>query len=443
MIVGPRVMTSRLPAAIAVIIACACSRVGFEPSWADLPGDGSRQCASNQECPDGFYCTGEGQCRALPEGDVRVWDTRKRFIKTFYTLQESAWDDRPASYGGSSAAPWVPVTSEGDYVGGGDVIVENGRLLLFFSSHGGAHCYSWIGSRGSDGRPGFASAFYVTSTNWDWQNNWLSLRILRNTPEEVLVEFRADWHLSYPERLPVTTLYRVRAGVSWLEVVPIERADRIAVISAPNRFAVAPPNSGSGTDFVVDPPTLSEGQNIDYPVPETHNQIVLQEIFWTFDDYSMNVLTCPDSTACGPTINANYEPGSPRLETIGASFAGNPVFFGFLGQRYTFVHEKGLLGGDSRGFLNIPIAANGTYRSVFAPGHAAYDAHFIPGRWRMTGRVSGEYFSRDVYDGDFVFVSPIDGVLEALIIYLYDRTQETPAGVSTPMDIYQETSGRF
>ena len=47
----------------------------------------------------------------------------------------------------------------------------------------------------------------------------------------------------------------------------------------------------------------------------------------------------------------------------------------------------------------------------------------------------------DTAEADFTFTSPVSGKLEYLVMYLYDRTEETPKDISTPMDVYRETIG--
>jgi predicted amidohydrolase len=86
-----------------------------------------------------------------------------------------------------------------------------------------------------------------------------------------------------------------------------------------------------------------------------------------------------------------------------------------------------------------------------------------PGKWRMTVRIAekkydqgfkydgktkfpAKHFSRDVIiskkstkGGKLTFRSPIDGWLDYSIIYMYDRTKETPKDILTPMDQYRWT----
>jgi hypothetical protein len=65
------------------------------------------------------------------------------------------------------------------------------------------------------------------------------------------------------------------------------------------------------------------------------------------------------------------------------------------------------------------------------------------GLWRMTARMGkGTYFSQQMEASEgsaLTFTCPVSGKLEYLILYLYDRTEETPPEVGTPMDIHRET----
>ena len=81
-----------------------------------------------------------------------------------------------------------------------------------------------------------------------------------------------------------------------------------------------------------------------------------------------------------------------------------------------------------------PVEAGEEYTCTWRPPYA--------GKWRMTARMgTGKYYSQQVVmdEGDeFVFTCPVAGKLEYIILYLYDRTGETPPEVGTPMDIYRE-----
>jgi len=106
-----------------------------------------------------------------------------------------------------------------------------------------------------------------------------------------------------------------------------------------------------------------------------------------------------------------------------------------------------------------PIAAGGTYTTKFkAP---------FPGKWRLIGFVvedknykprprvtsskipdsfktpiNGKYHYSTVEikktGENFTFKSPVAGVIDYLLIYLNDRTENTPKGVFTPMGVYRQ-----
>jgi len=38
----------------------------------------------------------------------------------------------------------------------------------------------------------------------------------------------------------------------------------------------------------------------------------------------------------------------------------------------------------------------------------------------------------------FTFRSPVKGTLDYLLVYLWDRTEQTPKSLWTPMDVYRE-----
>ena len=64
-----------------------------------------------------------------------------------------------------------------------------------------------------------------------------------------------------------------------------------------------------------------------------------------------------------------------------------------------------------------------------------------------SARADDKYFTNTIVvkqgaENRFTFTSPVEGELEYVIMYLYDRTDETPKGLHTPMDIYREAIGQ-
>ena len=330
----------------------------------------------------------------------------------FHSFQDSAWPDRD---------DWVQVphgTTDYEFVG--DVIIENGNFWLFLHSNPYDCPFMYPNIEGG---PGFVSEIYTISQGWHKINHVpVYTKILRNTPDELIVEHAGKKTIDTPDTDAVIVTYRIKKGGGWIEVNPVKNCYKQFHHSSAKRFAFGPSNSGIGNDFVVNTHAIPFGEDNLYPLPSDNNNFILQEIDWSFSDNAMYMITYPDPIAAEPTINArNQGGGDTRIQAIEAFFGGNKVILGVVNQRNVVHHEE----------VNQHITAGSTYTSSFTPP--------IPGRWRMSGRVDGEYYTSDVYDGTFTFTSPVSGTLEVLLMYLYDRTSETPADVNTPMGIYRET----
>jgi len=375
-----------------------------------------------------------------PGKETKIWDAMKKYDYKFYAFEEAAWPDR---------AKWKQVPyGTLDYKFIGDAIIENGNFWLFLkaSPYDSPFLYANI-----DGRPGFCSELYTRSERWAYNHRPVYVKILENTPNEVILEYSGDW----PERIrpEVIVRYRVRRDTGWIEVTPIKNAYQQSHHSAPNRFAVAPSNAEDGNDLVVDPYKVPRGKYVEYPLPPTNNRFMLQQVFWSFRDNCMWMLTYPDPKTASPVIWADNHQEIPRLETINALFGGKKVILGVINRRDVFHHED----------VGKPITAGGKYTSQWKPPY--------PGVWRMTGRVTdgkSDYYPDSgtpnksdpstVYSArvddkhytntivvkqgaqnPFSFASPVAGRLEYVIMYLYDRTGQTPKDLATPMDIYRET----
>jgi len=271
------------------------------------------------------------------------------------------------------------------------------------------------------------------------------VRILKNTPEEVIVE-----HHSPPSRrykVEIVTTYRVLKDKPWVEVRPVRKAHMLG-IHGKVRIGLAVVEGGN--DYVVD----SLRDPADAYVPPKGKMIIC---FFESGRYPfMWVLTFPsfkrantyfncDSGPKGDTMWWGGTPGYPRHSPgcITATYArfGNqtePVVVGALAFWHNWHREE----------INKPIKKGEVYASKWKPPY--------PGHWRMTVRIAekkydqgfnydgktkfpAEYFTEDVYDGKFTFKSPKDGWLDYVIMYMYDRTKQTPDDVFTPMDQYRWT----
>ncbi len=357
-------------------------------------------------------------------GDAKIWDTMKNYTDRLYTFQ--AWPDR---------ADWIQVPyGNTDYQFVGDPVIENGNFWLFLQSIIAESPFLYANI---EGRPGTVGELYGTQFP-GWRRNSISVstEIITNTAEEVTVKYTSQHYKpEYPGYNTVT--YRIKKNSGWIEVKPIgDPLYSKYIHSAPNRFAAAPSNDGTGNDFIVDPHKdwvdLPPQRITHYP-PNTNNDFMLYQMFQGTDDYSMDMVTYLNPTASSPRINSITNETTPRLSTIGAYMNedNRAIYLGVINHKNVFRHED--VGGWSytnpAGGLNVNVGD--TYTTSFIPP--------IPGRWRISGRVGGKYYTSDVYDGDFTFTSPVSGKLEVVVMYLYDRTAATPAEVNTPMDIYRET----
>ena len=223
--------------------------------------------------------------------DVKIWDVMHKYDYKFYSFQDSAWPDR---------ADWVQVphgTTNYEFVG--DIIIENGNFWLFLHSnpYDCPFLYPNI-----EGRPGFVSEIYTSSEGWIYNHVPVYTKILRNTPDEVMVEYAGKKKIEDPDTEVVIITYRVKKGGGWIEVNPVKNAYSQSHHSSPNRFAVAPSNIDTGNDFVFDPYEMAPGEYPDIPLPDDSNKMIIQEIYWGFYDYSIYTVTYPNPIAQKPGI---------------------------------------------------------------------------------------------------------------------------------------------
>jgi hypothetical protein len=392
-----------------------------------------------------------------PDKKAKIWDAMKKYDYKFYAFDKAAWPDR-AEW---KQVPWGTL----DYKFVGDAIIENGNFWLFLKSspYDSPFLYANI-----DGKPaGNLSELYTRSKDWIYNHMPVNLKVLKNTPDEVIVEYEGNLGRydspKYQHKRGKTLIvkYRVLRNRCWIEVKPMGGAGRCRPYqqshhTCPDRFAVAPSNRAGGNDYVVDCLKVPYGKYAEYPLPAENNRLLL--VLSTFSrEHHMHMLTWPDPQTAGPTIGGNGKRQKlPRIQTINALFGGEkgekPVIVGVINRRHVFHHED----------IGRPITAGGKHVSSWKPPYA--------GVWRMTGRVTdgkSKYYpdSGTPHESDpsvlrgarvdykhytntivvkqgaqnpFTFTSPVEGTLEYVIMYLYDRTDETPPDLSTPMDVYRE-----
>jgi hypothetical protein len=114
-------------------------------------------------------------------GEAKIWDAMKKYDYKFYAFEKAAWPDR---------AQWQQVPhGDLDYEFVGDAIIENGNFWLFLKSspYDSPFLYANI-----EGRPGSVSELYTRSRRWIYNHMPVNIKVLKNTPDEVIVEYEGN-----------------------------------------------------------------------------------------------------------------------------------------------------------------------------------------------------------------------------------------------------------
>jgi hypothetical protein len=228
-----------------------------------------------------------------------------------------------------------------------------------------------------------------------------------------------------------------------------------------SRFVLAPEAAEDGRDFVDD----SLRRPGDYLCRVPNRAKMLLDLI--MDDDTIWVLTCekvPEATELnwpGTRFYAENAPGGwhagwsrigegdcDRVWTAPfALFAGKPVYIGVLRIGYWHYQQVGqdVAKGQSV-TLNWRIVYTREIRtSPFRPGGPWRSMY--PGKWRLVACIDGRYHTVTIMvtaaqtaSTSLTFDSPATGNLEYVLFYLYDRTEETPENIWTPVDIYRQVA---
>ncbi|MFH1007945.1 MAG: hypothetical protein V1800_10665 [Candidatus Latescibacterota bacterium] len=358
-----------------------------------------------------------------------IWDTHRTY--THFFLNFEALADREL---------WTQVPyGMTDYVFAGDAVIENEYMWLFLHSgqQSGPILYAKI-----DGQPSVHNALYKIfySGGPHYGRAPRENVILVNQPGEVIVKNTASVGSSYP----VITTYRLQKEQHALEVEPIQVHDmgyhgeaRVLLV----------PDYKDGNDWVAD---SAYGDWASYPVsPEGSGMVIdLQmlngQFMWTMA-YASWEKTKPFFDF---VTEGRLDQWPPWKEGPLQRYFENRVFSALYG---SFNEEKIVVGViNSPGswhpeIVGTPLADGLVAGRPVSAGETVVTQWTVPyaGQWRMTARMEGgNYYSQQVAASvgqALSFICPVAGNLEYLILYLYDRTAQTPARVGTPMDIYRDT----
>jgi hypothetical protein len=364
--------------------------------------------------------------------EVKIWNTGLNSTSTCNVkLNSSACNVSPWS----NRASWVQITSTGIYTGG-DVVVENGKIAVFFhSSDISPRLYGIYNNDITD----FGAEMYgeMSKTNvFDSTREWNKAG---RTPNIVIIENTANKVILTVDKgnTPGDNIikYIFTSDSNYVEIGPAnDYLYRMGIHFTAGQFGVIPRKTVSpvSADFVMDKAYYPDGTHYvsdfvsDFGV---YQNMMIQEVANFLPGRQQYILIYKDPASSRPlfyTDAVQTQFHSMRVETKNDRLS-DAVFFGVESEPNTIYHQNG---------ISVPLTANVPY--TFNP--APYP--IVKGLWRISGRVNGVYYTNNVTDVDNIqFVSPVSGTLQALELYLYDKTAETPMSVTTPMDVYREADG--
>lgn len=355
--------------------------------------------AMAQEGPSGS----NSQKQAIARG-VTVWDTGSSSGeggREFAVLKEKSRWAR------------VPPGATEDYRFNGDCVVENEHLWLYLPAGESSSAFLWGKTPGGAPR---GIALHEYDQQAQRSSGPKSIRIVSSANHEATVEYGA----TAPRGRTVRVEYRVAGGKHWIEAKPAENAGGLG-IGIKSQLVIVPGEFGE--DYICD----SLKQKAGSKVPLPHGNLV---IALNCDGNFMSALAYPSVEQAGDVLIGSDHAVSnhgqavvPSITAVNARFRGKSIFVGLLPHPGNWYYER----------INKIYSSSGQYISDWKPSY--------PGTWRLAGRVRGRYRVNDASGSHFIFACSWSGTFEHLFMYLYARSEDTPADIVTPMDVYRETVG--
>ncbi|MBC8870392.1 MAG: hypothetical protein H8E44_13295 [Planctomycetes bacterium] len=348
--------------------------------------------------------TGDSDTRQTVNARVVFWDTGRPYKQG--AAPSAAIEDK-------SRWTRVPIGTNEDYRFNGDCVVENEYVWLYLPAYENSPAVLWGKSSTADAR---RLTLYTYDAQGQRRNGPKGIKVLRNVGHEAVVEYGTGTQRDATHKVA----YRVVAGMHWIEAKPIENAGGLG-IDVKSQLVVVP--SEFGEDFICD--SLKQKSGAKVSIPRDNLVIGLD-----CDGNSVSVITYPSVDQAGDiligsdkAVSNHGHPVFPSISAVNANFKGQSIFVGLLDDRDNWHFER----------IRRIYSSSGQYISDWKPPYQ--------GRWRLTGRVRGRHRINDVTGDHFAFACSWSGTFEYLFMYLYARTEDTPADIVTPMDIYRETLG--
>ena len=348
-------------------------------------------------------------------GDVIIWDTNWK----------SPWY-RPIRHVMQRKALWtqVPYGTTTEYKFAEDAMLENRYFYLYlFKSK--RDCVDLV-AKLDDGTTCRNEIYkvYDTGEKRIFGKGTIFAKILENTPNKIEVQ-----HVGVGD---VTTNYVIYANKPWLEIKAVKNVNQQGMHGETRICAFIKKN---GDEFIIDSKRNVALKN--YRAPEGSIGIINFRRINAGKYNFMWFLTFPPGAEKNrltylKVTRDNFfgEDVSPDRPSVTAQFAylGKKVVIGVLGYKNCWMRED----------VGKPIRAGETYQTKFSPPY--------PGKWRLIGRVNDTYYPSDVNvtkadvlnKKRFTFTSKVDGKLDYLLMYLFDRNKDTPENIYTPLDVYRQ-----
>lgn len=366
---------------------------------------------------------------AQDEGpSVCIWDTGKAYTKK-----------RPLAQALDDKEDWTLVPyGTTDYTPRGDLMLESDDFYVFLFTNKGDSIS--LVAKYQTGGWNDNEIYKVHDTGLrNFGHGTMAVKILKNSPEEVMVEHAGEGK-RHGTPQPIVTTYRILAGKPWLEVKPVERVNQQGMHGKSRVCAFV---KREGEDFILDAKRETYRGDAGYAAPKgTIGIINFSRVHRSGHDF-MWFMTFPPGaekhklTYLGVHIDRFWEDATADSPSVGAQYA-------YLGEGGVFIAVLNDKDNWKREDIWRVIEDGETYTSEFKAPYA--------GKWKMVARLENQYIHSlvEMDAGEaFTFTpppkkdyEPAEWHLDYLMVYLWDRTDETPEGVWTLMDVYEEAVGR-
>jgi len=376
--------------------------------------------------------------------DVKVWDLNKKYDTKSYGF-DAQWNTRTSW----SQVPYGTTTA---HTFTGDCAIEGENFWMSFHSSGADSVFLYA-KVDAAGKPSRHNEMY---RSWDTPGGLRDYGggsqlnvVLLNQPGEVMVYSEAITR----ERdgvVTVTSTYRALAGKKWLEIRPVSQCSEQGM-HGESRIHISPGAGTNGADFVADSMKYAASTQNWHPASSTMllDFIMDADIIWTMNwkktathrsrsDTQYNGVQAGWQALGDNFMSKNIILTSPFVyyDNPYLGLVGEPIVVGVLYKDYWHFQNVGqtLTANTYSGAWSRQYTKRLPYETVDpvvgTPWQPAY-----PGKYRITGCVAGNIYTNEVtytaagLSPNYTFTSPVKGFLEYLIVYLYEPTAETPAGV--------------